>query len=177
MDHTKRLSRTLAGFGLTGHGENNFYVFWKYWKLTSSPNTSKLVLGPPDWSSDSFIARVPSQELSNKLTLQQMTPNKICFPENWRTSQNHHLLIKWLPFLCLLLSPLACQFVFFTSSVPGIDFLEEASEVASFLRSAVICLGCRYGKLIRRCWRAVDKNKQNFKAYKDNNESNISRSP
>ena len=26
----------------------------KYWKLTSSPNISKLVLGPPDWSSDLF---------------------------------------------------------------------------------------------------------------------------
>ena len=37
---------------LHGMGEVDFHVFWKYWKLTSSPNTSKLVLGPPDWSSD-----------------------------------------------------------------------------------------------------------------------------
>ena len=36
---------------LHGMGELDFHVFWKYWKLTSSPNTSKLVLGPPDWSS------------------------------------------------------------------------------------------------------------------------------
>jgi len=31
-------------------GKSIFMFFWKYWKLTSSPNTSKLVLGPPDWS-------------------------------------------------------------------------------------------------------------------------------
>ena len=42
------------GLVLHGMGEVDFHVFWKYWKLTSSPNTSKLVLGPPDWSSDSF---------------------------------------------------------------------------------------------------------------------------
>ena len=53
-DHTKTLSRTLAGFGLTGHGGSRFPCFWNYWKLTSSPNTSKLVLGPPGWSSDLF---------------------------------------------------------------------------------------------------------------------------
>ena len=35
-----------------GIGEVDFHVFCKYWKLTSSPNTSKLVLWPPDWSSD-----------------------------------------------------------------------------------------------------------------------------
>ena len=39
---------------LHGMGEVDFHVFWKYWKLTSSPNTSKLVLGPPGWSSDFF---------------------------------------------------------------------------------------------------------------------------
>ena len=42
------------GLVLHGIGEIDFHVFWKYWKLTSSPNTSKLVLGPPDWSSDFF---------------------------------------------------------------------------------------------------------------------------
>ena len=30
---------------LHGMGEVDFHVFWKYWKLTSSPNTLKLVLG------------------------------------------------------------------------------------------------------------------------------------
>ena len=60
MDHTKRFPRTLAGFGLTRHvGEVDFYVFGKYWKLTSSPNTSKWVLGPPDWSSDFFLIQGP----------------------------------------------------------------------------------------------------------------------
>ena len=42
------------GLVLHGMGEIDFHVFWKYWKLTSSPNTSKLVLGPPDWSSESL---------------------------------------------------------------------------------------------------------------------------
>ena len=42
------------GLVLHGMGEVDFHVFWKYWKLTSSLNTSKLVLGPTDWSSDSF---------------------------------------------------------------------------------------------------------------------------
>ena len=39
---------------LHGMGEVDFHVFGKYWKLTSSPNTSKLILGPPGWSSDFF---------------------------------------------------------------------------------------------------------------------------
>ena len=42
------------GLVLHGMGEVDFHVFGKYWKLTSSPNTSKLVLGPPGWSSDFF---------------------------------------------------------------------------------------------------------------------------
>ena len=42
------------GLVLHGMGGIDFHVFWKYWKLTSSPNTSKLVLGHPDWSSDYF---------------------------------------------------------------------------------------------------------------------------
>ena len=42
------------GFVLQDMGEVDFHVFWKYWKLTSSPNTSKLVLGPPDGSMDFF---------------------------------------------------------------------------------------------------------------------------
>ena len=36
------------GLVLHGMGEVDFHVFWKYWKLTSSPNTSKWVLRPPD---------------------------------------------------------------------------------------------------------------------------------
>ena len=42
------------GLVLQDMGEVDFHLFLKYWKLTSSPNTSKLVLGPPDWSSESF---------------------------------------------------------------------------------------------------------------------------
>jgi hypothetical protein len=54
MEHTMRFPRTLAGSGLTWLRGNRFHVFWKYWKLTSSPNTSKLVLGLADWSSFFF---------------------------------------------------------------------------------------------------------------------------
>jgi len=39
------------GLVLQDMGEVDFHVFWKYWELTSLPNTSKFVLGPPDWSS------------------------------------------------------------------------------------------------------------------------------
>ena len=73
------------------------------WKLTSSPNTSKLVLGPPDWSSHFFKARVPSQELSNKLISPKVTTNKK-IPGNWTTSQNLHFLLKWLSCLCIFLA-------------------------------------------------------------------------
>ena len=56
------MARTIRGDslelwpGLVSHGmgEVDVHVFWKKWKRTSSPSTSKLVLGPPDWSSDFF---------------------------------------------------------------------------------------------------------------------------
>ena len=64
MDNTKTLSRTLAGFGLTGHGGSRFSCFLemletlfvtKYLKI--GVRASRLVL-------DLFFkARVPSQEL------------------------------------------------------------------------------------------------------------------
>ena len=40
------------GLALHGMGKVDFHVFGKYWKLISSPNTSKLVFGPPDWFLD-----------------------------------------------------------------------------------------------------------------------------
>ena len=64
------------GLVLQDLGEADFHVFGEYWKLTSPPNTSKLVLGPPDWSSFFVLARVPSQELSNKFMFQTNTPSK-----------------------------------------------------------------------------------------------------
>ena len=54
MHHTMRFPRTLAGFGLTWHRGSRFSCFLEILKLTSSPNTSKLDLGPPDWSSIFF---------------------------------------------------------------------------------------------------------------------------
>ena len=47
------------GLVLHGMGEVDFHVFLK--KLTSSPNTSKLVLGPPCWSSDFFAPSQPNK--------------------------------------------------------------------------------------------------------------------
>jgi len=72
-------------------GEVDFHVFWKYWKLTSSPNTSKLVLGPPEWSSDFFSK--PGHHLKSYKTNYFPTNdhNKKQNPENWTTSQNRHL--------------------------------------------------------------------------------------
>jgi len=40
--HSLELWRDLV---LHGMGEVDFHDFWKYWKVTSSPNTFKLVLG------------------------------------------------------------------------------------------------------------------------------------
>ena len=82
------------GLVLQDMGEVDLHVFWKYWKLTSSPNTSKLILGPPDRSSDFFKARVPSQELSNKLIFQTNIPKTKYFLGNWTISQNLHFLFK-----------------------------------------------------------------------------------
>ena len=73
-------------------GEVDFHVFGKYWKLTSSPNTSKLVLGPPDWSSVFFVkARVSSQELSNKLISHKTTPKQHIF-------RSHFSEMNWFYF-------------------------------------------------------------------------------
>ena len=40
------------GLVLQDMWEVDFSVFWKYWRLASSPNTSKLVIGHPDLSLD-----------------------------------------------------------------------------------------------------------------------------
>ena len=51
-DHTKTLSRTLAGFGLTGHGGSRFSCFWEILEthfitkyLQIGHRASRLVLG------------------------------------------------------------------------------------------------------------------------------------
>ena len=64
MDHTKRFPRTLAGFGLTGHGGSRFSCFLEILEthfitkyLQIGPRASRLVIG-------FFLkARAPSQEL------------------------------------------------------------------------------------------------------------------
>ena len=97
MDHTKRFPQTWAGFGLTVHGGSRFPFFGEMLE------TSGIQIG----SRICFKARVPSQELSNKLVFQKMTLETTYFPGNWTTSQDHRFLIKWLPLLCLFY-PSAC---------------------------------------------------------------------
>ena len=94
-------SRELwQGLVLHGMGEVDFHVFWTYSKLTSSPNTSKLVLGPPCWPSDFFESQGTISGAIKPINFQQMTPKTKYVPGNWTTSQTRHLVIKWLPFLC-----------------------------------------------------------------------------
>ena len=45
------------GLVLQDMGEVDFHVLEKYLKLTSSPNTSKFVLGPPDWFPDFVLSQ------------------------------------------------------------------------------------------------------------------------
>ena len=106
MDHTMRFPRTLARFGLTWHGGSRFSCFGKYWKLTSSPNTSKLVLGTPDWSSDFFESQGTISGAIKPINVPTNDPQKENCPGNWTNSPNHHLLIKWLSFLGLFLGPM-----------------------------------------------------------------------
>ena len=93
------------GLVLHGMGEVDFHVFGKYWKLTSSPNTSKLVLGPPDWSSDFFESQGTISGAIKPINFPKNDTKQTYFPGNWKTSQNHICLIKWLPFLCLFWAP------------------------------------------------------------------------
>jgi hypothetical protein len=61
---------------LQDRGEVDFHAFWKYWKLTSSPNTSKLVLGPPDWSSDLFVSQGTISGAIKKINCRTFEPKK-----------------------------------------------------------------------------------------------------
>ena len=84
------------GLVLHGMGEVDFHVFWKYWKLTSSPNTSKLVFGPPDWSSDFFESQGTIAGAIKPISFPKNDPP----PKkgNWATSPNRHVFTKWLSF-------------------------------------------------------------------------------
>ena len=106
MDHTKRFPRTLAGFGLTGHGGSRFscfleiletYFITKY--LQIGPRASRFVLGfcsKPGYHLRSYqINYFPKHDPKNKYV-----------PGNWTTSQNRHFFIKWFPLLCLFLGPM-----------------------------------------------------------------------
>ena len=86
------------GLVLHGMGEVDFHVFLeilethfitKYFQI--GPRASRLVLG------FLFKARVPFQELSNKVFLQKMTPRKKTNRETGQPPKIVILFIKWLP--------------------------------------------------------------------------------
>ena len=68
---------------LHGMGEVDFHVFWKYWKLTSSPNTSKLVLGSPGWFSDFFESQGTISGTTKPMNFPKKGPQHTYFPGNW----------------------------------------------------------------------------------------------
>ena len=101
MDHTRRFPRIPARFCLTWHGENRLSCFFgilethfitKYLRI--GPRASRLVLG------SFFKARVPSQELSNKLIFPKMTPKRNIARETWQPPKIV-IFIKRLPYVCL----------------------------------------------------------------------------
>ncbi len=101
------------GLVLHGMGEVDFHVFWKYWKLTSSPNTSKLVLGPPDWSSDFFESQGTISGAIKPINFPKNDTRTNIFREPGKTSQNRHLLIlgseivNWLNTIVLCFNKVA----------------------------------------------------------------------
>ena len=108
-----RSARTIRNFSvevspdlvLLDMGKVDFHDFGKYWKLTSSPNTSKLVLGPPDGSSFFFESQGTISGAMKPIVFSKNDPRKTYCPGTWEISKKCHLLIKWLPFLCLCFGP------------------------------------------------------------------------
>ena len=116
------------GLVLHGMGEVDFHVFGKYWKLTSSPNTSKLVLGPPDWSSDFFESQGTISGAIKPIIFPKNDPKETDFTGTWKTSQNRFFLKTWLPFFCICFGPMP-----FLGGV-GIPMLLVALPVAALPR-------------------------------------------
>jgi len=84
---------------LRGMGEVDFHVFWQYWKLTSSPNTSKLVLGPPGWFSDCFESQGTISGAIQPINFPKKDTNK---QHIFRETGKHQQLVS---FRCLLYLP------------------------------------------------------------------------
>ena len=80
------------GLVLHGMGEVDFHVFWTYWKLTSSPNTSKLVLGPPGWSSDFFESQGTISGTIKPINFPKYDPQQKMFYGNL---QNHPNIVMF----------------------------------------------------------------------------------
>ena len=73
------------GLVLQDMGEVDFHVSGKYWKLTSSPNTSKLVLGPPDWSSHFFESQGTISGAIKPINFPKHDPQQK--KGNWKTAK------------------------------------------------------------------------------------------
>ena len=76
---------------------NLIFMFFGHIGNSLSPNTS--VLG-------FFESQGTISGAIKPINFPKKDTRKQYFPGNWTTSQNHHLLIKWLPFLCLFLGPM-----------------------------------------------------------------------
>ena len=93
------------GLVLHGMGEVDFHVFGKYWKLTSSPNTSKLVLEPPDWSSEFFESQGTISEALKPINFPKNDPNKKIFSGKLDNFQQSSLFDKMVSFFIVLFWP------------------------------------------------------------------------
>ena len=95
------------GLVLQDMGEVEFYVFWKYWKLTSSPNTSKLVLGPPGWSSDFFESQGTISGNIKPIHFPTNDPNNKYFPGTWNTINKSSFFDKMASFFSYFVGPVS----------------------------------------------------------------------
>ena len=149
MDHTKRFGRVWS---YMAWGKSIFMFFWKYRKLTSSPNTSKLVLGPPDWSSDCFENQ---GSISGAI-------KPINFPKNDHRKQNPEpakpskiiiCLIKSLAFLCMFLSPMPCSCLFELKCSLGPSKESMRNPIIAFVtnRATVEMMGIETTSLLMVC--------------------------
>ena len=98
------------GLVLHGMGGVDFHVLWKYWKLTSSPNTSKLVLGPPDWSSDFFESQGTISGAIKPINFPKNGPKQHIFSgklDNLPKSSSFDQMASFVMFFCYLVATLS----------------------------------------------------------------------
>ena len=124
------------GLVLHGMGEVDVHVFWKYWKLASSPNTSKFVFGPPDWSSDCFESQGSISGAIKPINFPKNDHQKEN-PEPGKPSNIIICLINWLPFLCSFLRPMPFSCLFELKCPLGPSKGSPGCEIQSSLLSPI----------------------------------------